>query len=172
MPQKLTVRHTSRQFYANGIQEFNDSGYLIIPEDRRLYESQVFSINNSLDNTCHDDFEKEKEFCRMPIIHPEEFNMGFHYIEGSPPAIEYKLKIHLEENNQVGLRKYYKFVVEGPHVILINIIPSWNSKLVEWNLSPQIDEIDEIDFKPPYIVHLTYADTKVNHTLELYFTVS
>lgn len=109
----------------------------------------------------------------MPIIHPDEFNIGFHYIEGSPPrGMQPEVKITLEggEKKVIGDRLYYKFLIEGPHVILLNIIPNWNAKLVKWNLKPRIEEI--LDFEPPYILHLTYADTQVNHTLELYFTVS
>lgn len=174
-PQKFFIRHTSRQFFTNGIREFNDSGYLIIPMDRRLYESskyvENFSMISNLAETCLHKFQRDQEFCRMPIFYPREFSMGFHYLNGAEPReTAPRLKIHKLNDSIIGDEiKYYEFNIEGPNVILVNIIPTWNAKLIKWNLHPPISDIP--NFAPPYIVHFSYADKQLNHTLKLFFHV-
>ncbi|KAL5274487.1 hypothetical protein ACFFRR_000921 [Megaselia abdita] len=178
-PQKFFIRHTSRDFYTNEMKEYNDSGYFIFPMDRRLYASsnlvENFSMVSNIQTIffgvvdCLFKFQKEQEFCITPILYPEEFSMGLHFFEGPTPKEVYpKLRIHkLKEFIKNNLTKSYEFNIEGPHVILMIIIPSWNSRLIKWNLDPPISEIP--DLASPYIVHLSYADKQLNHTLELEF---
>lgn len=181
-PQKFLIRHTSRYYFTNGILEYNDSGYVIFPQDRRIYESsesvENFSMLTNLATTCVHRHHQEEEFCNMPIFHPKEFTMGIHLLEGAVVrGLKPKLKIHLENRTLIYSKrekvKYYRFVIEGPNVILVNILPLWNVKLKEWNFSPNISKIIATDkFEKPYLIHFSYAGIQMNHTLELNFTVS
>lgn len=175
-PQKFFMRHVARKFFTNGILESNDSGYVIFPMDRRLYISanrvENFSMLTNLQRTCLYNYERREEFCRMPIFYPKEFSMGIHYLPGvEPRKTSPKFKVHKVASNitDSGLT-YYKFIIEGPHVILLGIVPKWNAKLIDWNLSPKVGE--NAAFQVPYIVHFSYGSVQVNHTLELYFKVS
>lgn len=179
-PQKFHGRHTARVYYTNGIKSWQDSGFVLIPFDRRLHEAKNAIENYSMETIvgrsplCKYKFQKQNLFCGMPIFTPSEFNMGFHYIEtpisGGLAGTAHLRVLYINQSFTSDNLKFFHFVIEGPPIILAVIVPAWNTRLVKWNMKPNIPDLE--NFKPPHIVHFSYGDEMINHTLKLYFEVN
>lgn len=177
VPQKLMARHINRDFYTNNVRIYQDLGYMVVPLDRNIYNpkktAQDYSLKTLIGKSSHCRYKSQVQmFCGMPIYSPAEFNLGFNYIKRnvSPNHIGPTLKLDLKNTSIInGNVKFFDFQIEGPNIILIIIQPKWYSKLIKWNLQPDISKIT--DLKSPYIVHFSYGDRAENHTLHLYFKV-
>uniref|UniRef100_A0A0A1WQ19 FXNA-like protease n=1 Tax=Zeugodacus cucurbitae TaxID=28588 RepID=A0A0A1WQ19_ZEUCU len=167
--QRFSVLHTRRVFHdeANTVRRV-ETGYFILPQDRRTYSVKNHLLNMSLAQTLDKDCAEEM-MCGLPL-----YNHRWHkarassvWIPGPDPKFyntEPQLKlISKEQLSKTSIR--YELELSGPDHMGIYINPLKERKINAWSFhyTPL-----RLDWKPPYFIYFSYGkdSSPLKFTLE------
>ncbi|XP_061401284.1 endoplasmic reticulum metallopeptidase 1 [Musca vetustissima] len=155
--QRFSILHTRRTFrdMHNEVRRV-ETGYYILPQDRRTYSVKNHAINMTLAAPIMDDCEKEM-LCGLPL-----YNHRWHksressiWIPGPDPSFDQTPVINITSKNQISKTKIrYDFELTGPDHMGIFIQPLNGSKVIEWSFhwTPL-----RMGWEPPYFIYFSYG---------------
>ncbi|KAL5289346.1 hypothetical protein ACFFRR_009469 [Megaselia abdita] len=155
--QRFNILNTQRTFYNfdNTIRK-QDSGYYILPQDRRTYSVDKYISRAEKSRSLNHDCETEV-FCGLPL-----YNHRWHAARESSfwiPGPSVKLNNHpkIEIKKVTEMKKTdvvrYDFKLTGPDHMTIFINPI-NATVVSWSFH---DTPLRMQWKPPYFIYFSYG---------------
>ncbi|ALC42480.1 CG11961 [Drosophila busckii] len=155
--QRFAVLHAKRTFHdVNNNTRRTDSGYFIMPQDRRTYSVKKHLINMTLaqnvDNDCRDE-----TLCGLPL-----YNMRWHkrrahslWIPASEPVLGTPPVIKVLSKQQLSPSKIrFEMQLSGPDHMGIFIQPLNGVRVDNWSFhqTPL-----RLNYKPPYFIYFSYG---------------
>ncbi|XP_034106704.1 endoplasmic reticulum metallopeptidase 1 isoform X1 [Drosophila albomicans] len=155
--QRFSVLHAKRTFHDthNNVRR-TDSGYFIMPQDRRTYSVKNKVVNMTLAKSVKDDCQKEM-LCGLPL-----YNMRWHktrarglWINASEPVLGTEPVVKLVTKKQLTTtRMRYEMQLTGPNHMGLYFQPLNGSRIDDWSFhqAPL-----RLGYKPPYYIYFSYG---------------
>ncbi|XP_036331812.1 endoplasmic reticulum metallopeptidase 1 isoform X2 [Rhagoletis pomonella] len=167
--QRFSVLHTRRVFHdeTNNVRRL-ETGYFILPQDRRTYSVKNHLLNMSLAQNLNKDCETEM-LCGLPL-----YNHRWHkarasslWIPGPDPKFDRVPEVKLLSKNQLSKTSIrYELELSGPDHMGLYINPLKDREMSSWSFhySPL-----RLGWKPPYFIYFSYGkdSSPLKFTLEL-----
>ncbi|XP_037952372.1 endoplasmic reticulum metallopeptidase 1-like [Teleopsis dalmanni] len=166
--QRFSVLHTKRVFRdPNNAVRRVETGYFIMPQDRRTYSVKNKVINMTLAENIEADCQREM-LCGLPL-----YNHRWHkarassvWIPGPEPTFDNMPHIKINAKNQISKTKIrYEFELSGPDHMALFIKPLNDADIVNWSFhyTPL-----RMNWKPPYFIYFSYGvdGTPLNFWIE------
>ncbi|XP_036332214.1 endoplasmic reticulum metallopeptidase 1-like, partial [Rhagoletis pomonella] len=160
-PQRFYVAHTTRTFHNGDAAmsvRFNDSGYYVVPVDRRPHSIDYLfeNINASKSSQLGIDCDTEV-MCGYPIYSTRW--LGYRdqsfWVDGPAPKAGSWPRLRILSKERISFTNLIiSLEVAGPDHMSVFIQPMNDTKLVDWSFDRT--PIQE-NFKTPYFVYLSYA---------------
>ncbi|XP_054739176.1 endoplasmic reticulum metallopeptidase 1 isoform X1 [Anastrepha obliqua] len=166
--QRFSVLHTRRVFHdeTNAVRRL-ETGYFILPQDRRIYSVKNQLLNMSLAQTLDKDCEEEM-LCGLPL-----YNHRWHkarassiWIPGPDPQFDRVPQVKLISKDQLSKTSIrYKLELSGPDHMGLYINPLKDRKVSAWSFhyTPL-----RLGWDTPYFIYFSYGkdSSPLNFTLE------
>ncbi|XP_034477899.1 endoplasmic reticulum metallopeptidase 1 [Drosophila innubila] len=155
--QRFNILHAKRTFHDafNNVRR-SESGYFIMPQDRRTYAVKNHVINMTMAMDVVDDCKKEM-LCGFPL-----YNMRWHktrarglWIPASEPVLGTVpvLKV-LSKKQLTPTRMRYEMQLSGPDHMGLYIQPLNSARVEGWSFH---QTPIRLAFKPPYYIYFSYG---------------
>ncbi|KMY95074.1 endoplasmic reticulum metallopeptidase 1 isoform X1 [Drosophila simulans] len=156
--QRFAVLHTKRTFHdAENKVRRQESGYFIMPQDRRTYTVKNAVINMTLAQRIGSDCDKEIN-CGLPL-----YNQRWHktrknslWIPASEPVLGENVPtvLLLSKNTVSPTRIRYEMQLSGPNHMALFIQPLNGAKMMDWSFhqAPL-----RLSFEPPYFIYFSWG---------------
>ncbi|XP_017147750.1 endoplasmic reticulum metallopeptidase 1 isoform X5 [Drosophila miranda] len=167
--QRFSVLHAKRTFHdADNKVRRQESGYFIMPQDRRTYSVKHDVINMTLAQKIGDDCQKEM-MCGLPL-----YNQRWHktrqntlWIPASEPLLGSVPAVKVISKKQVSPSKIrYELQLSGPDHMALFIQPLNGAIMKDWSFhqAPL-----RLSFQPPYFIYFSWGvnGDPLNFWLEL-----
>ncbi|XP_037808190.1 endoplasmic reticulum metallopeptidase 1 [Lucilia sericata] len=158
-PQRFYAVHTTRTFHEGDpamTVRRNDSGYYVVPVDRRPHTIDFMFKNQNLEKSGKADCDTEL-MCGYPIYSSRwlGWKEQSFFIPASAPAQGGWPKMQIISKRQTTSRNIlFTLEISGPDHMSMFIEPLKDTKLKDWSFTKiPIDE----KFEPPYFVYFSYA---------------
>lgn len=168
-PQRFYVLNTNRVFHElNGTVSRNESGYFVMPVDRRptSVKHHVKNFDKRID--LKEDCENEV-FCGVPMFSGRWIwwgKQGTYFIPGPRPVYKEYPVVDVLKTETIGNTKKIHMNIYGPSTTIVFIKPLGGAKLTKWNGS---NDLLGKDVKPPYFLNFSYANKAKTFVLEMEF---
>ncbi|XP_023177320.1 endoplasmic reticulum metallopeptidase 1 isoform X1 [Drosophila hydei] len=155
--QRFSVLHAKRTFHDehNNVRR-SETGYFIMPQDRRTYSVKNKVINMTMARSVKDECKKET-LCGYPM-----YNMRWHktrehglWIPASEPVLGPLPAAKVVSKKQLTANKMrFEMELTGPDHMGIYIQPQNGARVVGWSFhqAPL-----RLNFKPPYYIYFSYG---------------
>ncbi|XP_067630290.1 endoplasmic reticulum metallopeptidase 1 isoform X2 [Eurosta solidaginis] len=155
--QRFSVLHTRRVFHdaLNAVRRV-ETGYFILPQDRRTYSVKNDLLNMSLAQNLNKDCDEEM-MCGLPL-----YNHRWHkarssamWIPGPDPKFDKVPHLKLLSKNQLSKKSIrYELELSGPDHMGIFINPLGDRKIYSWSFhySPL-----RLEWEKPYFIYFSYG---------------
>nr|XP_036668983.1 endoplasmic reticulum metallopeptidase 1 isoform X2 [Drosophila suzukii] len=150
--QRFDVLHTKRTFHdAENHVRRQESGYFIIPQDRRVYTVKDAVINMTIAQQIGADCEKEIN-CGLPL----RWHKTSLWISAPEPVLGKDLPtvIVLSKKQLSSIRIRYDMQLSGPSHMVLLIQPLNGAKVKDWTFQKAPLRLN---FKPPYLINLSWG---------------
>ncbi|CAD7014585.1 endoplasmic reticulum metallopeptidase 1 isoform X2 [Ceratitis capitata] len=158
--QRFSVLHTRRVFHdeTDGIRRL-ETGYFIMPQDRRTYSVKNQLLNMSLAETLEKDCNDEL-FCGLPLYNHRwsKARGSSIWIPGPDPKFDKEPELKLISKNQLSNTSIrYEMELSGPDHMGIYINPLKDRKVNAWSFhyTPL-----RLNWKTPYFIYFSYGKDK------------
>ncbi|XP_037714381.1 endoplasmic reticulum metallopeptidase 1-like isoform X2 [Drosophila subpulchrella] len=150
--QRFDVLHTKRTFHdAQNDVRREESGYFIIPQDRRIYTVKDAVINMTIAQLIGADCKKEIN-CGLPL----RWHQTSLWIPSPEPVLGKDLPtvIVLSKKQLSSIKIRYEMELSGPSHMVLFIQPLNGAKVTDWTFhkAPL-----RLNFKPPYLINLSWG---------------
>ncbi|XP_068145512.1 endoplasmic reticulum metallopeptidase 1 [Drosophila tropicalis] len=167
--QRFAVLHAKRTFHdaSNNVRR-QESGYFIMPQDRRTYSVKHNVINMTLAQSAHEDCLKET-MCGLPL-----HNQRWHktrenslWIPASEPKLGKNLPtVKIVSKKEISSTKIrYDMTLSGPDHMTLFIQPLEGAKVTGWSFhqAPL-----RLNWQPPFFIYFSWGinDDPLNFWLE------
>ncbi|XP_030375114.1 endoplasmic reticulum metallopeptidase 1 isoform X2 [Scaptodrosophila lebanonensis] len=155
--QRFSVLHTKRTFHdANNNVRRVESGYFLLPQDRRTYSVKKHVLNVTLAQNLHKDCESEM-LCGLPL-----YNHRWHkarasslWIPAPEPVLGTVPVAKVISKKQISPNKIrYEMQLSGPDHMGLFIQPLNGATITDWSFhrTPL-----RMNWKPPFFVYFSYG---------------